>query len=180
MRKGFFEGVGWPLGRREGEGEDRPWKEAKAEGVREVASAGGGLPVILAKSVRIQRRMVNIPRMEPSVVRRLENCSATDTIAVVPTIVSITDDFLFGERFSRTEKTRMGSHVGAFQHLREASERTDQAFDNLKRSLRALAEAVRQAIWIIGIRAHHAWLTHAAVHASHASHAAHAAHAAVH
>lgn len=51
MRKGFLDGVGWPLGRREGE-EERPWKEAKAEGVRDVASAGGGRPVILARRVR--------------------------------------------------------------------------------------------------------------------------------
>ena len=52
MRNGFFEGAGWPLGRSEEFEEERPWKEAKAEGVREVASAGGGRPVILAKRVR--------------------------------------------------------------------------------------------------------------------------------
>ena len=52
MRKGFFEGAGWPSGVREGEEEERPWKEAKAEGVSEVASAGGGRPVIFAKMVR--------------------------------------------------------------------------------------------------------------------------------
>ena len=51
-RKGFFDGVGWPFGRSEGDEEERPWKEAKAEGVREVASAGGGRPVILARRVR--------------------------------------------------------------------------------------------------------------------------------
>lgn len=52
MRKGFLEGVGWPSGRTEDEEEERPWKEAKAEGVRDVASAGGGRPVIFAKRVR--------------------------------------------------------------------------------------------------------------------------------
>ena len=34
------------------DGEERPWKEAKAEGVRDVASAGGGRPVTFANSVR--------------------------------------------------------------------------------------------------------------------------------
>ena len=52
MRKGFFEGVGWPFGNSEGDEEERPCQEAKAEGVREVASAGGGRPVILATRVR--------------------------------------------------------------------------------------------------------------------------------
>ena len=56
-------------------------KEAKAEGVRDVASAGGGRPVSLARRVRSQRRMVKIPRTEPRVLRRLPNCSATETIA---------------------------------------------------------------------------------------------------
>ena len=51
MRKGFLDGVVWPSGRTEDE-EERPWKEAKAEGVRDVASAGGGRPVIFAKRVR--------------------------------------------------------------------------------------------------------------------------------
>ena len=52
MRKGFLEGAGWPFGRRVEDEDERPWKEAKAEGVSEVASAGGGRPVIFARSVR--------------------------------------------------------------------------------------------------------------------------------
>ncbi len=51
MRNGFFEGVGWPFGNR-GDEDERPWKEAKADGVRDAASAGGGRPVILARRVR--------------------------------------------------------------------------------------------------------------------------------
>ena len=78
---GLREGVGDAPGCEEVEDEVRPWKDAKAEGVREVASAGGGRPVILARRVRIQRRTVKIPRMEPRVLRRLENCSATETMA---------------------------------------------------------------------------------------------------
>lgn len=78
-------------GLREGEGEDdwfgaeeggRPRNDANADGVREVASAGGGRPLTLAIKVRSHRRMVNMPRIEPSVFRRFVNCSATETIAV--------------------------------------------------------------------------------------------------
>ncbi len=43
--------MGWPSGRAPEDGE-RPWKEANAEGVRDVASAGGGRPVTLARRVR--------------------------------------------------------------------------------------------------------------------------------
>jgi len=57
-------------------------KEEKFAGVREVASAGGGRPVIFARRVRSQRRMVKMPRTEPRVLRRLPNCSATLTMAV--------------------------------------------------------------------------------------------------
>ena len=81
MTKGFREGVGAPVGF-EGDDEESPWNEAKAEGVRAVASAGGGRPVTFAMRVRAQRRRVKMPRMEPSVFRRFENCSATETIAV--------------------------------------------------------------------------------------------------
>ena len=76
-----FGGIGLPSGPIIG-GSGSPANLAKFEGVREVASAGGGRPVIFAKSVRIQRRRVKIPRMEPKVVFRVENCSATETIAV--------------------------------------------------------------------------------------------------
>lgn len=85
--KGFRDGAGVLLGFEE-EGEDeRPWKEANAEGVKAVASAGGGRPVIFAMRVRAQRRRVKMPRMEPSVLRKLENCSATETIAVMMMLV---------------------------------------------------------------------------------------------
>lgn len=82
--KGFLEGLagtGVPSGRVVGV---RPpdMKDAKFEGVRAVASAGGGRPVTLASNVLIHRRMVKIPSMEPSVLRKLPNCSATETIAI--------------------------------------------------------------------------------------------------
>ncbi len=79
-RKGFREGGGedeW-FGAEEG---GRPRNDAKADGVREVASAGGGRPLTLANKVRSQRRIVNMPRIEPSVLRRFVNCSATETMA---------------------------------------------------------------------------------------------------
>lgn len=79
-RKGFLDGRGGelPSGRIL-----RPSKEANAEGVKEVASTGIGRPVIFAKRVRIQRIMVNIPKMDPRLLRKFPNCSATDTIAVI-------------------------------------------------------------------------------------------------
>ena len=46
-----------------------------------MASTGGGRPVTLAKSVRSHRRTVKMPRIDPRVVRSVENCSATCTIA---------------------------------------------------------------------------------------------------
>ena len=58
-------------------------KDAKAAGVREAASAGGGRPVILANRVRIHRIMAKIPRTEPRVLRRLPNCSAIETMATL-------------------------------------------------------------------------------------------------
>ncbi len=77
IKSGFFEGVGCPFGSREGPDGDSPWNDANAEGVSDVASAGGGRPVTLATRVRSQRRTVKMPSMEPRVVRRVENCSAT-------------------------------------------------------------------------------------------------------
>ena len=80
---GFLDGrggAGEPSGRTAGG--LWPWNAAKAAGVRAIASAGGGRPVILARRVRIQRRRVKMPKMEPSVLRRLPNCSATETIAI--------------------------------------------------------------------------------------------------
>ena len=82
IKNGFFEGVGCPFGNNDGPEGERPWNDANAEGVRDVPSAGGGRPVTLAKIVRSQRRMVKMPSMEPRVVRRVENCSATCTIAM--------------------------------------------------------------------------------------------------
>ena len=82
-RKGFLEGDGDGdvelFGAEDG---GRPRKDAKAEGVREVASAGGGRPVIFANKVCNHRRTVKMPRIEPSVLRRFVNCSATATIAM--------------------------------------------------------------------------------------------------
>lgn len=75
-----FGGIGLPSGPIIG-GSGKPANFAKFEGVREVASAGGGRPVILARSVRIHRRRVKIPKMLPRVVFRVENCSATETMA---------------------------------------------------------------------------------------------------
>lgn len=83
MRKGFFEGLGGagePSGRVDGA--ERPFmKAAKDAGVRDVASAGGGRPVILAMRVRNHLIRVKIPSAEPKVLRRLPNCSATETMA---------------------------------------------------------------------------------------------------
>src|SRR5689334_18636292 len=58
-----------------------PSKEAKALGVKAVASAGGGRPVIFANNVRSHLISVNIPSIDPSVFLRFPNCSATETIA---------------------------------------------------------------------------------------------------
>lgn len=81
-RKGFLEGdaEGELCGAEEG---GRPRNDAKAEGVIEVASAGGGRPVTFANKVRNHRRIVNMPRIEPRVLRRFVNCSATAIIAQV-------------------------------------------------------------------------------------------------
>ena len=80
-KNGFLDGRG---GRGEPSGAvaGSPLKRAKADGVRDVASAGGGRPVTFARRVRAQRSMVKMPRIEPRVSRRVENCSATDIIAV--------------------------------------------------------------------------------------------------
>ena len=98
-----------------------PWKAKNAEGVSEVASAGGGRPVSFARRVRSQRRRVKMPRMEPRVLRREENCSATETMAVggwgllVGGRVGLRGGGRKGEgRGGRTEETRVGGHVGAF------------------------------------------------------------------
>ena len=56
-------------------------KAEKEAGVRAVASAGGGRPRSLARRVRSQRSRAKMPSMEPRVVRRCENCSATDIMA---------------------------------------------------------------------------------------------------
>ena len=80
-RKGFLLGLG-AAGATVPSGKSfRPSNEAKALGVRDVASAGGGRPVILAYSVRSHLMIVKIPSIDPSVFRKFPNCSATDTIA---------------------------------------------------------------------------------------------------
>lgn len=76
---GFFEGLGEA-------GEPSAWRPvnaAKFAGVNSLEEAGGGRPVSFAMAVRIQRINVKMPRTEPRVCRRLPNCSATDTIAVI-------------------------------------------------------------------------------------------------
>lgn len=176
--KGFFEGVGGMLGFID-EGAVRPWKEANAEGVSDVASAGGGRPVTLAKRVRNQRRRVNMPRIEPRVLRRLENCSATDIIARRYVRAARPTEYVEENRIVLTKKTRMRSHISAFEHLRKPAKRPYDALYHLKRRLRVLIEAVGQAIGVVRIHAsHHPRLAHSAVHAPHAAHAT--AHAAVH
>lgn len=83
MKNGLREGragAGLPSGKVAGA--DRPLKNAEnADGVSAVASAGGGRPVNFAINVLNHRINVNMPKTEPNVLRRLPNCSATDTIA---------------------------------------------------------------------------------------------------
>ena len=94
--KGFLEGFGGagvPSGRVAGGPDDEPdINEANAEGVRAVASAGGGRPVSFAISVRAHRNNAKIPSTEPNVFRRLPNCSATETIAVCMLAWLVGDD----------------------------------------------------------------------------------------
>lgn len=84
---GFLEGLGGagePSGSVAGAPEDEPdMKEANADGVREVASAGGGRPVSFAMRVRAHRNSVKIPSTDPSVFFKVPNCSATETIAAI-------------------------------------------------------------------------------------------------
>ena len=78
--KGFLDGLGGsedPSGRVTG----LPANFANADGVNEVASAGGGRPVSFAINVLIHLIKVKIPKIDPSVSRKFENCSATDTMA---------------------------------------------------------------------------------------------------
>lgn len=72
----------------------------------------------------------------------------------------------------------MCGHVCALEHLRKSSERPYDAFDDLKRRLRALVERVRQAIRVVGISWH---ASHSStVHPAHAPHSSNTAHAAIH
>ena len=77
--KGFLEGLG-AAGDPSGA---RPENAAKFAGVSSFEEAGSGRPVSFAMAVRIHRMSVKMPRTEPSVCRRLPNCSATETIAVM-------------------------------------------------------------------------------------------------
>jgi hypothetical protein len=62
MINGFFDGFGVPSGR--DVGADRPRKNAeKAEGVRDVASAGSGRPVIFAMRVLNHLMSANTPKV---------------------------------------------------------------------------------------------------------------------
>lgn len=85
-RNGFLLGRGGLAGEPSGRN-FRPSKDAKALGVSDVASAGGGRPVNFANNVRSHLRMVNIPSIDPRVFLKLPNCSATDTIAITVSIV---------------------------------------------------------------------------------------------
>ena len=76
-------------------------------------------------------------------------------------------------RDNHTKEAGMRGHVGAFQHLGKATKRADYALDDLKRCLRALVEAIRQAVWVFSHRARSARIS--TVHASHTSHTSHAA-----
>lgn len=180
-------------------------KRAKEAGVRAVASAGGGRPVRRARRVRAQRRRVKMPRREPRVERRVENCSATAIMAVgwEGGRVSFESfcgrgegrgggsgsgsgmgDGGLGDRVWLTEEAAVCGHVRALQHLGKPSKCTHDTFDDLKGRLRALAECVRQAVGILP-HARLAWISaHASVHASHpavhAAVAAHTTHTAVH
>lgn len=75
-KNGLLEGLGRVLA-----SGMEPVKVANFEGVSSLGEEGGGLPVILAMSVRIQRINVNRPRTDPRVVLKLPNCSATEIIA---------------------------------------------------------------------------------------------------
>ena len=134
-----------------------------------------------------------MPRMEPRVWRRDENCSATETMAVDRRDEALVMEKVGGEKVgksgetsdeggrARTEETRMRSHISTLQHLSEPPKRTDDTLDDLERRLRALAEAIRQAIGIVRIHPRlHSHASHPSVHASHSSHPSHAAHSAVH
>lgn len=78
-------------------------KAAKAAGVKDVASAGGGRPVSFASNVRNHRMSVKIPRAEPRVLRRLPNCSATETIATNQS-VSVRYEYLSLKRAELTKE----------------------------------------------------------------------------
>ena len=82
-----------------------------------------------------------------------------------------------------TEEAGVGGHVGAVEHLGEAAEGLDDAFDDLKGRLGALAEAVCQAVGIVHARlpgiAAHASVHAAAVHGAVASAVHGVAHTAV-
>lgn len=74
---GFFDGFaadGEPSGL-------RPVNAAKLAGVRSVELAGSGRPVSFAIAVRTHLMTVYMPSTEPSVCRKLPNCSATETMA---------------------------------------------------------------------------------------------------
>jgi hypothetical protein len=79
-----------------------PLKAAKLDGVSSLPLAGGGRPVTLAMRVRIQRMIVKMPSTDPSVWRRLPNCSATDTIATI---------FVSGHLFRATHVIGEQSHT---------------------------------------------------------------------
>lgn len=119
-RNGFLDGEGGDdVELFEAEEGGRPRKDAKAEGVREVASAGGGRPVTFANKVFSQRRTVKMPRMEPSVLRRFVNCSATAIIAIESRSVSCK------ERVGDLIAHRKNSNVSPCKYFRASGRRLE-------------------------------------------------------
>ena len=77
-----------------------------------------------------------------------------------------------------TKEGGVSCHVGALEHLCEAAKGTDYAFDDLECRLCALAEAVCEAIRVVGVHSHpSSHSTHTvAAHSSHPAVAAHSTH----
>jgi hypothetical protein len=120
--------------------------------------------------------MVNIPRTEPRVWRRLPNCSATDTIAADGQRYAVVN---IGSFRALTEKRGVCRHICTLQHLRKSPKCANNALNQLKCRLRTLAERLCQTLRVIRVPRHSHSPIHAAHTAIHASHPAHTAHTAV-
>lgn len=73
----------------------------------------------------------------------------------------------------------MCRHVCALQHLRKPPKRTNDILNQLERRLCALAERLRETLWVVWVHWHASHASHATVHATHA-HPPHPPHPAVH